>query len=314
MADQTPTRFLSQNGGSDKTALALKVFSGEVLTSFYASTVTVGRHSVRSIPSGKSAQHIVTGTGTASYHTPGAEINGTDVLASERTIVIDDLLIAPRAIASIDEAMSQYDMRAPLATDIGQALAQTLDKHVLQVGLLAARAAATVTGGNGGSALTKSTAFTSGDDFVAQIFLAAQKFDEKNVPKANRYCFVPPSIFYNLVNASKVTNFDYTGGPRRSNGGVDTGVVLQIAGIEIVSTNNLPNGVNIASGPTAYQGDFTNTAALIMQMGAVGTTKLIDLRVESEYEVRYQSTLLVGKIAVGHGILRPECSIEVKTA
>ena len=40
----------------------------------------------------------------------------------------------------------------------------------------------------------------------------------------------------------------------------------------------------------------------------------MDLAVESEYSVRYQGTLLVGKYAVGHGILRPECSAEIKTA
>jgi hypothetical protein len=35
---------------------------------------------------------------------------------------------------------------------------------------------------------------------------------------------------------------------------------------------------------------------------------------ESEYTVRRQSTLLVGKYACGHGVLRPEAAIEIKAA
>lgn len=59
MANATPSRLGAANGltGSyaNDNALFLKVFSGEVLTSFAQSTVTMGRHMVRTINSGKSA-------------------------------------------------------------------------------------------------------------------------------------------------------------------------------------------------------------------------------------------------------------------
>jgi hypothetical protein len=83
--------------------------------------------------------------------------------------------------------------------------------------------------------------------------------------------------------------------------------------MRIVKTNNLPQS-NVATGPAAYQGDFTNTAALAMHRSAVGTVKLIDLAVEMAYDIRRQGTLVVAKYAVGHGILRPESAVEVKTA
>jgi len=35
---------------------------------------------------------------------------------------------------------------------------------------------------------------------------------------------------------------------------------------------------------------------------------------ESEYDIRRQGTLMVGKLAYGHGILRPEAAVEIKTA
>jgi len=50
-----------------------------------------------------------------------------------------------------------------------------------------------------------------------------------------------------------------------------------------------------------------------MQKEAVGTVKLLDLAMESEYDIRRQGTLMVAKYAMGHGILRPECAIELAT-
>jgi hypothetical protein len=51
-----------------------------------------------------------------------------------------------------------------------------------------------------------------------------------------------------------------------------------------------------------------------MHRSAVGTVKLIDLAVEMDYDIRRQGTLVVSKYAVGHGILRPESAVEIKTA
>lgn len=48
-------------------------------------------------------------------------------------------------------------------------------------------------------------------------------------------------------------------------------------------------------------------------MDAVGTVKLLDLAQEMAYDIRRQGTLIVSKYAVGHGILRPECAVELKT-
>jgi hypothetical protein len=70
----------------------------------------------------------------------------------------------------------------------------------------------------------------------------------------------------------------------------------------------------VASGPTAYQGTFTTVAGLVMHKSAVGTVKLIDLGMEMAYDIRRQGTLIVGKYAVGHGILRPESAVEIKTS
>lgn len=55
MVDQTPLRTGADNQGSDKRALFLKVYGGEVMTAFAENTKFRSRHKVRTIESGKSA-------------------------------------------------------------------------------------------------------------------------------------------------------------------------------------------------------------------------------------------------------------------
>lgn len=309
MANAVPSRFGSANGGADKTALFLKVFAGEVLAAFAETNVFLSRTMVRTIDSGKSAQFPASWKGTAAYHTPGTELNGTTVAHNERVITIDDLLVADRFIANIDEAMSHFDVRGEYSKDVGRALARTMDKNIAQVGVLTARATATVTGGNGGTKIVSGTSKTSADALVQAIFDAAKALDEKDVPETDRFVYLLPAQYYMLINSSsKAVNRDYAG-----NGSISDGTIFRLAGMPIVKTNNLPSTL-VNTGPVQYQGDFSATAALVMHRGAVGTVKLVDLAVEMEYQIQRQGTLIVGKYATGHGILRPECSVEIATA
>jgi hypothetical protein len=311
MADAVVSRLGQQDGAGDAKALFLKVFAGEVLTAFQETNVFESRTMVRSISSGKSAQFPATWKGTASYHTPGNELNGTTILHNERVISIDDLLVADRFIAQIDEAMNHYDVRSIYSGDVGRALAQEFDKHLAQVGYLAARATATVSGGNGGSAITDADADTNGASLMNSIFDAQQALDEKDVPDDGmRYVFVKPAQYYLLVELDKVLSRDFS---NASVGDYSQGTLFRAAGLEVVKTNNLPT-TNITTGPSAYQGNFTTSVALVSHKSATGTVKLMDLAVESEYQIQRQGTLIVAKNAVGHGILRPESAVEIKTA
>lgn len=56
MANATPSfSGESNNDGAGDTALHLKVFAGEVLTAFEQASITMDKHVVRRITSGKSA-------------------------------------------------------------------------------------------------------------------------------------------------------------------------------------------------------------------------------------------------------------------
>jgi len=313
MSNATPSRVGSINGAADKEALFLKVFAGEVLTAFAEKNVMMDKHMVRTISNGKSAQFPVTGNFSAAYHTPGNEILGTSMNHAERVITIDDLLIANTFIANIDEAKNHYDVRANYSTKLGEALAVTADKHLFQNAILAARAAATVTGGEGGSRIVAATMGTDSEVLLAAIFEAAQKFDEKNVPEDERYVFLKPAQYYKLAQNTKVLNKDWGG-----SGVYSDGKVFRIAGMTVVMSNHIPT-TQITTGTeagtsTRYAVDARTTIGVAMQKEAVGTVKLLDLAMESEYDIRRQGTLMVAKYAMGHGILRPECAIELASA
>jgi hypothetical protein len=51
--------------------------------------------------------------------------------------------------------------------------------------------------------------------------------------------------------------------------------------------------------------------ALVMTMDAVATVKLMDLSVESEYQINRQGTLMVSKYAMGHNVLRPAAAVSI---
>jgi hypothetical protein len=321
MANANVTRIGQINGSGDVDALFLKTFAGEVLTAFEETNVALEHTMVRSISSGKSAQFPATGKVGGEYHVPGTEITGLSLNSAETVITIDDMLISHGFIANIDEAKQHYDLRSIYSTEMGRFLARTMDKHLLQVGVLAARATNVVAGEPGGSVILTSDVAgspnfnTSGDDLAAAIFVAAQKLDEKDVPEEDRVCFVKPAQYYNLVKAVNNLNKDWGGA-----GSYAEGNIVKIAGIQIVKTNHLPTtdlsaatGVEAGTG-NKYRGDFANVSALIMHKSAVGTVKLLDMGMESAYDIRRQGHLMVAKYAVGHGILRPQAAVEVRNA
>lgn len=294
---------INQAGATD--ALYLKVFAGEILASFNRTQVFVDKHVIRHITAGKSASFPALGKTSAGYHTPGTEIVGQRINANERIIVIDDILLTSHFFADIEEAKSHYDYRGEATRQMGEALANAFDRNVAQVGVLAARASGNTADTPGGSVISNAAMKTDSAVLGAALFTAAQTLDEKDVMDSDRFAFVKPAQFYLLAQNRDLINKDYNGSGSLANGTIDT-----VAGIKLVKTNNLP-GSNVTTGPAAYQGDFSNTAALVMNRMAVGTVKLLDLRMQSGYDIRRLGTLVHASYAYGHGILRPNCAVEL---
>ena len=113
-------------------------------------------------------------------------------------------------------------------------------------------------------------------------------------------------------------NVDFRG--QRS---IADGKVIKVAGIELIPTphfvsSNVNSGVDQGSatqgGSNPQAVNLSNYVALVTHPSAAGTVKLMDLAVESEYDIRRQGTLMVAKYAMGNGGLRPESAGGIKEA
>ena len=319
MTAATATRLGQVNGANDTNALFLKVFAGEVKAAFQRQNKMLPITTTRTISSGKQATFPVIGKTTAAYHTVGAEIVGTAIKQNEKIISIDDLLISSTFIANIDEAKNHYDVRSEYSTQLGQALAQTYDRNLLSMAVKDSATPPTAIADQGTSEqILQSGTLSMGTaadvtTFVGQIYDAAQKLDEKNVPKEDRFVFVTPAAYYGIVQNDKIVNRDFGG----NNGVYSDGTVINVAGMQVVMSNNLAVDHTSATTDTAankYGVDASSYLAVVMQKGALGTVELLSIASEAEYDIRRQGTLMISKMAVGHGTLRPECMVCIKNA
>jgi hypothetical protein len=268
----------------------------------------------------------------------------SDIKKTERVITIDDMLVASTFLANIDDMKNHYDIRSVYANELGKALAKRFDEALSKVFIAAARSDANLSGRPAGGILDVSQnvmgdGSDSGDDavntdptgaeLVAALFTAAQKLDENDVPSDGRFCVLRPQEYYKLITGGAGALAISTSAVNKDVGGlgsIASGSIPQVAGITIYKSNHIPStdlsAVSTGDGLAAndvfgtsgigYNGNFTNTLGIVSHSAAVGTVKLLDLATESEYQIERQGTLFVAKYAMGHGVLRPECAIELQ--
>jgi hypothetical protein len=317
MAASTPTWLGADNDATPSTIaeereLFLKMYAGEVVTAFEKHTIMLDKHNVRTIKNGKSAQFPVIGRmPDAEYHTPGAEILGQNILHGERVISIEKLLISHIFLGNLDEALSHFEVRGQYSNMQGQKLAQTYDNHVMREVGLGAAAAATVTGLDGGLVTTDEnfdhgTAATKWTAWEDGIFETAENFDNKFVP-SQRFCVLTPAYYNFLLRYVSAGGFSAINRDYRGEGSYADGSIIRIGGIDMIKTPMLP--VADYTAEDYHKFDGSKLRALVFGIDSVATVKLMDLALETEYDIRRQGTLMVAKYAMGHAYLRPEsCS------
>jgi len=265
----------------------------------------------------------------------------TNMSHTERVISIDGMLVSSAFIGDIDEAKNHYDVRSAYSTQIGRELAYHADKALIRTCIAGARKTADRFGGTDAKFLGAQVALDTdspadgvqGDEIVTGLFTVAQKMDEASVPMDGRYCVLSPANYYKLVNTAsdsvlRAINRDFG---NEGNGSIARGEIVQVAGIRILKSNHIPSA-NESSSQDAVLGDdlinndvfvgdggysganFTTTEGICFQTEGLGTVKLLDLAMESEYQLDRLGTLMVAKYAMGHGILREECCFELTTS
>lgn len=307
--------FGQSNLDGDTQALFRDQFIPLLLTRFDEKRVMKGKVRNKTITKGKSASFPLFGKVSAKYISRGEKLVGNqDFAKTETTIYIDPYLTTAYTLYELEEKMSETEDRDIIATEMARALANTEDKQLLQVGVRAARMESIITGGYGGSVLyAGSDVETKGDVLAANIYAAGVELDEKDVPEDNRMAFIRPFQYALLAQYTDVKDHDI------GTGSYSKGTTGTINGIQIIKTNHLPKtnitqSQDVTNPKNVYYGDFSNTVGLVMTRDAIATVSLIGLRTEVSWNPEYLHHLLTARIAQGHGVLRPECAVEISKA
>ena len=280
----------------------------------------MGRHIVRTIDAGKSAQFPVFGRAKAAYLKPGKSLDDLreNIAHNERIIYIDGLLTSSQMITDIDEAMRHYDVRGEYSRQMGESLAIAADGAVLaEAAKLVVANTENITGLGKGKLVTRQLASTDigiteamGKAIVNMLLEIKAEMSKNRVPETERYVFMKPEGTAALVASLVAINRDY--------GAVATiteGNVLRVAGFDILECPHLTDGgaaVNdglLQGGGHVFPASYKDSCLFIaMHRTAVGTVKLRDLALEQARRPEYQADMLVAKYAMGHGGLRPEAA------
>ncbi|WCE28421.1 hypothetical protein [Vibrio sp. SCSIO 43137] len=312
----------------------LKLFAGEVLTTFKADNLALGLTRVRTIKNGKSASFPMIGRNGAKYHTPGTLIEGNKIAHAERVVTIDDVAVSPVFIADIDEAMNHYDFRSQYSTEGGVALAELVDRNIFRMVAKAAYLTNATKAGAAGLTVLEGEEFTKnisiakadGAHIVASIFKARTLFKKANI-KQMPICVLPPEHYETLINVQDTTKVTWMNKDVGGSGSTSEGSIARVAGISLVESNHLPMqdetlklkgdpeplaDVAVGSGNQAkYRVQGEGLVALIFTPDCVATTKLMDVQTRSVDEPLRLGTTILSKLCVGHDILRPSCAVAV---
>jgi hypothetical protein len=249
------TRAGSTFTTTERRALFLKLFSGEMFKGFQRNTIARDLVTKRTLKNGKSLQFIYTGRTNSEFHTPGQSILGNSDNAppvAEKTITVDDLLISSAFVYELDETLAHYDLRGEISKKIGYALAENYDRRIFRAITKAARKASPITKTNfvepGGTQIQVGSATDSGaeaydpDKLVTAFYDAAAALDEKGVPTEGRVGVLNPRQYYALIKGldgsgigAYLVNRDEQGDALQSGRGV-----FEIAGIKIYKSMNIP--------------------------------------------------------------------------
>lgn len=318
------------------------ISSGKVASFAVTGVATAGYHTPGEsvLTTGDTTAFANTVSGGNSNMTVGVNTGSSKYLQkfkhNEKLIYIDDVLLSSVFVADIDELKNHYDVRSTYSREIGRALAYTADKNLIRTVIAGARVTTDRFGTSNAAYLGAQIELSAGvgtltsENMIAGLFTAAQKMDEANVPTDGRYAILTPGNYYKLVNgdgAKIAVNKDWGG-----NGNIAKGQIVEIAGITVLKSNHIPttneassavaphnsaqikNDVFGANGVGYGAANFSTTQGIVFHTDGVGTVKLMDLAVESEYMMDRLGTLMLAKYAMGHGILREECCYELINA
>lgn len=297
--------------GTDDRELFLTEFGGLTIVPYMEAVADYDDlRFVKSITQGQADTFPIIGRKRdATEHEPGALILGGKVEHNEVEITVDKILVDSVFIAEIDELLNHISVAEPYATQLGQSLGSSTAQRIARMHILASRSVSNIAQGQPTPAYYyHANLLTDASKLEEALFLCKQYLLENDMSGQEfkpmlRHQQVLLLARYSGVEATPVT----TGSGNRA-----AGTIGQIAGMTPRGTNFIPT-TNVTTGPAKYQGNFSTTVGHVSSRMAVGTLNRRGMRVTMSEKEDRLGTLLIASKLDGHGVLRPECSIELRT-
>ena len=303
----------NNNGGVGVDYGTLDLFKIKMMTDVlrYFQDTNIGKEliTVKTIENGKSASFPIIGNNTAELKTNNAdELVPKSTIHTDRIINIAGLLVSYDYITDLDDAMVHYDAKAGHTESIGRALAKKFDLDLFTMvktaGGIVDAAAATTAGLKDFSddIFTQPVEIaiadlTNGAKVYAACVAAVVEYEDKDVVgKPN--LVLAPKQYYAMLNNPANTGLTWVNDEY-----AQSGKVPLVLGARVFSSPHLVkvDGVTV--------GDMVGH---LFAKEAVGCIELMSTQVAADYVPTRLSWLIVGKMAVGFGILNHTCAINIQ--
>jgi len=285
----------------DRADFAVK-FSTDVLRYFKDTNIMKEKITNRSIDAGKSESFPIVGLATAvALANTGAELAVQNLKTTTREIVIGDLTVAHAYLTDLDKAMAHYDAQSAEAESIGRALAKKVDQDVILQLIIAGEiedAASSLAAGlpvfadDVFTSIIDSAAITTGAQVYAASVLAVTEKSEKDA--VGEFEFVwRPAQYYALLNNPAQTGLTWVNDQYSQ-----SGKVPMLLGHKVSQSPHFPAQTGV--GGIIATGDV---AGLFFAKESVGCLELMSINTRVDYIPTRVANLIVGKMAVGYGVL-----------
>jgi len=308
--DARSTPGVKGAAGTDDRELYLIEFGGLVITAYDEKMDYQDLHHVKQIEQGKANTFPIVGRKRdAEEHIPGERILGGKIEHNEVVIDLDKMLFDSVFVAEVDEKMIHYDLTQAYASQLGQSLASTQCRRIAIMHILASRDVADVPQGQPTPAYAYAADMKTNGASLEAVYFAAQEYFRVNDMSGDTPKVLLPHKQHLLL--SRFTGIE--GGPvTTGSGNRASGTIGDIAGLATQGTNHIPN-TNITGGPAKYRGNFSTTVGHVSNKWAVGTLESRGMKVQTIPQPDRLGMLMIASMFNGHGILRPENSIEIRT-
>lgn len=351
----------------DVTALDQILFNGMVEHAFKAANKLFGLLRSKPLTPGNAGEEFqLIGKVKSDTHQAGEDILGTKFLqrarTGRRTVYADRPEMSVVFEDSLEKVLSDWDSSNEYAVEIGDALAKKMDHNLFRVLARCARGYVTsvytgepnnarvdttanydttgtttktqgvlFAGDAGGTATTWTAAL-----WLAAVLRAKRSFDDRNLPKANRYLMIRNEVnevIFSSILVKDLIDTDYMSGP---NANVQEGEIGRLYGFTVIVSNNWPGDdddaavqnftttVNyVGAVGNDYRCDFrntisgtgsvngSNTLSIAFMRPAAGSLTTEGLNIEMRDAWQNRGSAIIGEYVSGHGPLRPNVVIEI---